>query len=291
MTEKPKLEKNLAQYLAEAIHDDYLITIAITSYTQAKYQTKNLPFGLGKTTLYFWLSYYLNGGSVKDNGANMNAWNKVFETTVYNPYDMAKLLEPSRPRLFCAGWDDVQATAPSSQSVPIPIRELANFISTERPECACIFFTTPNLNSISAPLRKLINFEIIVSERGFYEVHKIRYYKDFNHPLQDRMHFDYVDEIPRNEPFLPLPKEIKERYERWRVEQKLQLYPSMMKKLKQYTQLKQWLATDAKDLENIPALTARVVRGGSGLVLSVHDQELLTRLKGKELTIMLTPSG
>jgi hypothetical protein len=239
----PKIEKSLAEYIADAITRNYLITIAITSYTQAKYQTANLPFGLGKTTLAMELGYLLNGGSVKDNYQRQDIWEKVHKIMNYDPYNVGLLLEPGRLRIPCAIWDDVQATAPASQSVPIPIRKLANFISTERPECACIFFTTPNINYIAAPLRKLVNFEIIVSERGFYEVHKISYYKDFKRPLQDRMHFDYVDEIPRDEPFPPLPKFEQEWYDNWRVERKQLLYPSMINELKVYTKLRQWEAT------------------------------------------------
>ena len=144
----PKIEKSLAEFMADAITKDYLITIAITSYTQAKYQTANLPFGLGKTTLAMELSYLLNGGSINDNYENDKVWDKVKSAMVYDPYHMGELLAPGRNRLFCAIWDDVQATAPASQSVPKPVRMLANFISTERPEVALIIFTTPNLNYI-----------------------------------------------------------------------------------------------------------------------------------------------
>lgn len=264
----PKIEKSLAEYLADAITKDYLITVGITSYTQAKYQTANLPFGLGKTTLAMELAYLLNGGSINDNYSDHAVWDKVHNIMVYDPYNMGLLLEPGRQRLNCAIWDDTQATAPASQSVPIPIRKLANFISTERPECACILFTMPNVNSISAPLRKLINFEIIVSERGYYEVHKISYYKNFRKPLQDNMHFDYVDEIPRDEPFPPLPRFEQEWYDRWRVERKQVLYPAMIKGLKQYTQLREW---EAEDQEDIPSFEGEIIKVPHGYAIRVPE--------------------
>jgi hypothetical protein len=281
----PKIEKSLAEFMADAITKDYLITIAITSYTQAKYQTANLPFGLGKTTLAMELSYLLNGGSVSDNYTNEAVWDKVKNSMVYDPYHLGELLEPGRKRLFCAIWDDPQATAPASQSVPKPIRELANFISTERPEVALIILTTPNLNYISAPLRKLVNFEIIISERGFYEVHKISYYKNFRKPLQDNMHFDYVEEIPRDQPFPPLPKHIKVWYDDWRIQQKLQLYPSMMKNLKVYTSLRQW--EENPELKDMAPLEVRVIKGPHGYMLACDNQEALATLHGKKLNAVL----
>jgi hypothetical protein len=232
------------------------------------------------------LAYILNGGSTKDNYSNRKVWEKVHDIMVYDPYNMGVLLEPGRPRINCALWDDTQATAPASQSVPIPIRKLANFISTERPECACIFFTTPNLNYISAPLRKLINFEIIVSERGFYEVHKISYYKNFIKPLQDNMHFDYVEEIEPNSPFPQLPEIEQAWYNQWRIDRKQQLYPSLMKELKRYTSLRQWEDT-GKGISVTP-IDSRVIKMGGKYVMPIDDLDLGNSLHGKKIQVELT---
>jgi hypothetical protein len=277
---KHKIEKTFAEYIADAITKDYLIVCAITSYTQAKYQTRNLPFGLGKTTLGMEVGYLLNGGRVSDNFQNKSVWEKVHNAMVYDPYNAGALLEPSRIRLPWMLWDDVQATAPASQTVPMPIRMLANFISTERPEVALVMFTCPNLNSISAPLRKLVNFEVIISERGYYEVHKLSYYKNFNRPLQDNMHFDYVDEIPRNAPFPALPDFEQEWYNSWRIDRKKALYPSLMKKLRIYTDLRQWDA-NAKEV-TVSATCSKVSGNNYGCVI---DPELGKRIHGQELLI------
>lgn len=284
-----KIEKTLAEYIADAIGEDYLICIAVTSYTQAKYHTKNLPFGLGKTTLVMELAYLLNGGSVKDNYQDKRVWEKVHKIMKYDPYNIAQLLEPSvnKPRIPCAIWDDTQATAPASQSVPRAIRKLANFISTERPECAVIFFTTPNLTYISAPLRKLINFEIIISERGFYEVHKISYYKDFKRPLQDRMHFDYVDEVPHNAPFPALPAFEQKWYNNWRVQRKLELFPAMLKELKVYTKLRQWEENPQGEVTTIAGVEGKMISSGGRMVFVPTDQQLAKKLHGRNLTFTL----
>lgn len=285
----PKIVKTLAEYISEAINKDYLITVAITSYTQAKYQTANLPFGLGKTTLAMELAYLLNGGSVKDNYQNPKVWDKVHKIMVYDPYNMGLLLQPSRIRLPCVIWDDPQATAPASQSVPKPIRKLANFISTERPEVACIFLATPNLNYISAPLRRLVNFEIIVSERGFYEAHKISYYKDFKRPLQDRMHFDYVDEIPRDKPFPALPDFEQEWYNQWRIDRKQALYPSMLEELKVYTKLGNFSGEADSDSDglDIPEQKGQCIKVSHGYAVRVPKSYVdQYKLHGKTLKVL-----
>ena len=280
----PKIEKSLGEFLADAITKNYLITLAITSYTQAKNQTRNLPFGLGKTSLAMELAYLLHGGSVHDNYQNKNVWEKVHKIMAYDPYSMGLLLEPGRERTPCVIWDDVQATAPASQSVPTAVRSLANFISTERPECACIIFTCPNLNFIAAPLRKLVNFEIIVSERGLYEVHKYSYFKDFKRPMQDRMHFDYVEEVPRDQPFPALPSFEQSWYDAWRTKRKQQLYPNMMKNLKTYTALQQWEQTgETKTL----TLSGHAIKGPHGKCYIEVPEEF----KGKLIEGAVTVNG
>jgi hypothetical protein len=285
----PKIEKTLAEYIGEAITKDYLLTIAITSYTQAKYQTANLPFGLGKTTLGMELAYLVNGGSPRC-WDDKRIWKKVQDIMVYNPYALAEMLKPSTERKPVVIWDDPQATAPASQSVPTALRQLANFISTERPEVALIILTTPNLNYIAAPLRKLVNFEIIISERGLYEVHKISYYKDFKRPLQDKMHFDYVDEVKKDEPFPRLPEYMQQWYNQWRIEKKLELYPNMLKNLKTYTSLQQWTEGGDGAVKGINELAGRFVTSGGRTVFVPNDQTLALKLHGKNMSLLTPPS-
>lgn len=266
-----KIKKTLSQYIGEAIADNYLITVAITSYTQAKHVSANLPFGLGKTTIAMKLCYLLMGGNPDFN--DMEIWEKVFGIMAYQPLQVTELLNPeSKIRKNCMLWDDTQLTAPASSSVPIAIRKLANYISCDRPEVACIFLTCPNLNSIASPLRKLVNFEIIVSERGLFEVHKLSYYKDFNRPLQDRMHFDYVDEINRDEPFTALIPEVQNRYDAWRITQKMALYPALVKDMTTYTRLNE----PGDDLgPGQIEIRGKVVRGNHGkCYIKVPDEYL-----------------
>jgi len=253
------IERDLADYFIEAIKNDYLITVLITSYTKAKRKTENLPFGLGKTTLMFWFNYYMNGRS----------WDKVFETTTYNPYSLAELLKPNSERKSAVSWDDVQSTAPAEQGVPRAIRRLANFLSTERPEIACLLMTAPNISMISSPIRKLVIFEVIVSERGKYEVQKISYYKHYKDPLHDIARLDYLEESPEPEYFKPLPVEILDRYKKWRATEKMKLYPSLLAELQTYIQLRDF---DPEGKEASATLEGTVVRGAHGYVIELPKE-------------------
>ncbi len=268
-----QIQKTLADYLKMAIQNDFLVTALITSYTKAKRKTQNLPFGVGKTTLDFWLSYYLNGQS----------WDKVFERTAYNPFDLGRMLEPGAERKPAVLWEDVQATAPAEQGVPRAVRRLANFLSTERPEIACLLMTAPNIAMISSPLRRLVLFEIIVSERGHYEVQKISYHKNFKQPLQDLARLEYLEETAISEPFPPLPAEVMQRYTAWRIDQKLKLYPSLISELEGYIKLREW-ATE--DIGELPTLETEVIRAGNGYMLKVPD-ELGKRLHRQKVKFKL----
>lgn len=273
-------EKTLADYFLEAINNDYLITVLVTSYTKAKVKTQNLPFGVGKTTLAFWLSYFMNGKN----------WDTVFDRCAYNPHSLGRMLEPGVERKQAVLWEDVQATAPAEQGVPKAIRRLANFLSTERPEIACLLMTAPNISMISSPLRKLVIFEVIVSARGHYEVQKISYHKNFKDPLHDLARLEYLEETVREEPFDPLPPEVLQRYTRWRVEQKKRLYPNLMAELDAYVKLGAFEqpTLDNGELDSL-LVKGTVIRAANGYVLRVPD-ELGKKLHRQQIQVSIARS-
>lgn len=257
------VDRDLADFLVEAITEDYLLCLLISSYTQAKKKTHNLPFGIGKTTLSMHLA--------KD--MNQKSYDWILENAMdYNPYQVALKLEPGRERLNANVWDDVQSTAPATQGVPRAIRRLANFITTERPELACLIMNAPNMNSISSPLRKLVVFEIIVVERGLYEVQKISYHKNFRNPLQDLSKLEYMEELCSDAPFPPLPKDIEMKYKAWRVKQKLLLYPGLLTELEQYVKLKNWVPKNDDELTEVLDLTGEIIKAGHGYAVVIPDE-------------------
>jgi hypothetical protein len=257
------IERDLSDFLIEAITEDYLLCILISSHTQAKVKTHNLPFGLGKTTLSMHLA--------KD--INLKTYDWLLDNCMcYNAYQVGKLLEPGRERLNAGVWEDVQATAPATQGVPRAIRRLASYITVDRPELACLIMNAPNMNAISSPLRKLITFEIIIVERGLYEVQKISYHKNFKNPLQDIAKLDYLEELSRDNPFPPLPKPVEMKYKAWRVKQKLKLYPGLIKELEQYVKLSNWTPKDDDDITDMLELTGNIVKKSHGYVLRVPNE-------------------
>jgi len=277
-----RTEKTLADYFLEAINNDYLITVLITSYTKAKIKTANLPFGVGKTTLAFWLSYFMNGKN----------WDKVFENCAYNPYSLGKMLKPGSERKPAVLYEDVQATAPAEQGVPKAIRRLANFLSTQRPEVACLLMTAPNISMISSPLRKLVIFEVIVSERGHYEVQKISYHKNFKDPLHDLARLEYLEETVKEEPFDMLPAPVFERYTKWRVEQKLKLYPALMAELDSYIKLGDFeqQPLNKEELEGLLQVTGRVVKSSAGYSLKFPD-DLGKKLHKQQIQVSIAQTN
>jgi hypothetical protein len=267
-------ERELADYILTAIDNNYLITMIITSYTQGKLKSQNLPFGMGKTTLEFWIN----------NLTNKKGWDYSFDTTKYNPYDFMCLMDPElrrkEGRLNCACFDDMQATCPAEQGVPRAIRRMASYLTTNRPEIACIVGTADNINSVSAPLRKLFVFELIVAERGVYEVQKITYHKNYKKPLKDLGKLDYLEEgtFPR------LPDEVQKRYEVWRCAEKVKLYPALKAELHAYAKLKEWGPNDIED--GVVSLDIPVTKNGRDYVLTL-PQVLGEKLHRQELHVAL----
>lgn len=266
-----RTEKEFADYLSAAINKNYLITLLITSQTQAKVKSQNLPFGLGKTSLEFWLSYYMNDRN----------WETVFSYLAGNPYDIIKFLEPGSPRKNAVAWDAVQATAPAEQGVPRVIRRLASYVSDTKAEVACLLMSASNINAISAPLRKLVIFEVIVAERGYYEIQKITYHKNFKQPLLDLSKLEYLEEGT----FPELPPEVYERYLKWQVQSKCKLYPELKVELQNYMKLQQ----ETKP-EDLTTFEASVIRASGGYMIRVPNA-LGEKLHKKAVGISLTPTS
>ena len=190
---------------------------------------------MGKTTLCLKLSYILHGG---DPGWEDKAtWDEVFDHTRYYPSKLMKLLVPNedkRPKVPCAVWDATQMTAPADSSVPKVIRKLASNLTENRPECSVLIMNAPNINAISAPLRRLVAFEIIVWERGHYEVQQIIYHKNFKNPLQDLMNLVFIEGDENTTVFDPLPHWVQQRYDLWRAKEKAPFTRSLIRDLIRY---------------------------------------------------------
>jgi hypothetical protein len=237
-----------------------------------------MPFGLGKTTLEFWLNYYLNGKN----------WDRVFETTKYNPYEFFTLFDPTvrkkEGRLNAVSYDDMQATCPAEQGVPRAVRRLDNYMTTSRPEVACILATADNINNISSPLRKIFLFELIVAERGEYEVQKITYHKNYKKPLHDLGRLEYLEEGE----FPKLPQDVENRYNNWRIQEKAKMYPNLLSELSIYSKLRECNADDIDAVGGIVTLSANVVKPRKGQYGIMLPASLGEKLYNHEVTIAVS---
>lgn len=255
-----------ADYLRKAIKDNFLMVGLVTSHTQARVKSMNLPYGLGKTTFGMWTSYVTNAVSGtydpekpdlhspfdKTDPVVLRNWDIVFELMVYNVYDCAVMIEPGSKRKKLGLWDDVAFTAPAERGVPTSLYKFKGYVTTTRPELACLLMTASNRNEIAAPLRKLVLLEIIIAERGYYEVQKVQFYKNYRNPEIDKAKLVYLEEgtFPR------LPDFVEARYNAWRIAEKRRIYPDMKLRLRKFVQIKEPV-TFTEELE------ARVIKSGA----------------------------
>jgi hypothetical protein len=214
----------LAEMLAKALSEDFLLFLLVTSQTRGKFKSMNLPYGLGKSTLSLWISYVLHGGKMKDAMSPNEAWEEVKKDTIYYPTELLKRLKPvhdTRESVACPCivWDAIQMTAPAESNVSKFVREISAYMTETRPEVKVIVGNAPNVNSIAAPLRKMVAYELIVFERGKYEVQKYHYNKNFRRPQEDLISLKFV-EGTRDVVFGPLPNFMQKWYDDWRATKK-----------------------------------------------------------------------
>lgn len=259
----------LAENLGKALKMDFFITLLVSSQTSGKYKSMNLPFGLGKTTLALWQSYILHGGT--DGADDDPIWDEVFDHLKYYPSKLMNAIIPpdsNSPKhpIPALVYDDVQFTAPAAQNVPQVVRDLASDVTTERKAISILILTAPNMNAMAAPLRKLVTYELIVSERGFYEVQQITYHKNYKNPLMDKIKLEFVEgkkqedckpgEMPTI--FPQLSKKIQKRYDDWRATEKRPRQLRLVERLEKYEMNIEGLASGMKDQDDTEKVAASV---------------------------------
>jgi hypothetical protein len=231
-----------------ALKENYCLTVLVTSHTQGKDKSDNLPLGAGKTHFSLYLSWLLNFGD----------WEIVFNNLKYYPIDIYNMLEPGQTRRRAGVWEDTQHTAPSVNVVPKPIVKLGSKLSVSRPELAVLIMNAPSINDIAAPIRRRVMFEIIISQRGRFEVQKYAHYKNWKNPYQDINRLEYIE----SGTYPPLPPEIAARYDKWRIEQKMRTHQLEKKEMEQYQKVADSVDKEGQEL----TLNALIARGSKGRV-------------------------
>jgi hypothetical protein len=216
--------------MAQNIDQNYLELYLITSQAAGLEPSEGRPLGAGKSTLGLTVVYrafaYENGTLYIDwknqqivDETSEEEKNKLMRTVVekYTEWSISGLLtlvKTAPKRLPAVLWDDVQLDCPSWQHIPPRKREMIEELSVSRPLVANIVMTTPSMSDIAKPLRRQINWEIIIPTRGTYEVHFIGKRRDFYQPTEDQSRLWY----DATGTFEVLPEEIMELYNKRRLQ-------------------------------------------------------------------------
>jgi hypothetical protein len=197
-------ESKLLDYINVCIHKNYMMWILITSGAQGKLPNPTFGYGAGKST---------RGLELLNKAVYAENWEKTKANTIGAYWDIPQILNRPNPTLGVY-WDDMQTTVGKDKQHNEEIRELAYYLTTVRPYCHVWIGSCPHRDLLQIDFRGLIDFEIICSVRGVYEVQQLKRRVDFEHPLniKERMHY-------RGEGiFLSLPAEIQSWYDTWRDE-------------------------------------------------------------------------
>jgi len=196
-------ELTLLDYMDLAILKNYMISILITSSAQAKLPSLGFDYGPGKSTLALWFLNNIYAGN----------WEKTKDNCIATPNGCKKILDRGyRTTGFL--WDDMQMTVGKHQAHNLDVREFAYYLTTTRPYFAIMIGTAPHRGMLQKDFREFFHFEIIVPQRGIYEVQQLKHWIDFKNPTQIKDRLKYKGESP----FPSLPPDIQVWYDNWRDE-------------------------------------------------------------------------
>lgn len=200
------------------VHDNFLEFTAVTSKAQGKYTSMAKGFGVGKSSLALWVSFILHYWEVygvvpvaEMDTEDREIWSLVLERMTYDKLELIDWATRYE-RIPALIWDDAQMTAPSVGSIPEIDRFIASFLTTARTSIANVIMTMPELSSISKPFRQLVDYEMIVYDRGRYELQFIQTRKKFRNPYEDMKRMILLD----TGEYDPPPEWVYKRYLEWR---------------------------------------------------------------------------
>ncbi len=217
--------------LAENIRQDFLEFYIITSQAAGMEENVGRPFGMGKSTLAVWMGYrawaYNTGllqiarepdGELRlidtaQDQQRLQLMEKVVrECTAWHIDDLISKIKNASCFLPALIWDDVQDSAPALQHVPPDVVEKIGYLTRVRQRVANMIITAPSIGEIAKPLRRCITWEIIVPQRGMYEVQFLLKKRDFYRPTEDKTRLWYE----ATGSFDPLPESIDALYKQLR---------------------------------------------------------------------------
>ena len=256
-----------------------LVIAAITSNTQASFESDLTPYGAGKTTLALRLMYHFNHFDPEtkrywDTDLDENDirnWETTNKQLWYYPSKILRSMDTAigeHRRMLAGGWDDTQYTAGARTGLPTAIEELVGDLTTDRPEIGVLFLTMPNVMGVASAIRNLIQYELIVHSRGRYEVQRVSYRKNFSNPKKDWMRLEYISGLSKEEKkepdFAALPLAEQRWYDEWRAGQKGLKRRRTIQTLERYERVTQEKAIEENPPPDLSAPLKPRVRKGWG---------------------------
>ena len=236
------LRSIIMDYIDLAIWRDYLICILITSAAEGALPSMGIDYGVGKSTLMMYIPYlfvlrygkdgdgkplatYDQYGQLDQILNEQEAWNQVFSMLHTMPWELEDFFYNSPRRYFGQPvfflYDDMQRTLGKARSRDAYVRTLKERITTSRTQLAVFIGSAPDIGELAYPFRYLFNFEIIVPQRGKFEIQRIKKWKPFWAPYttQVSMPKQFASKSSDNLKFPPLPyPDVQNRYNDWREE-------------------------------------------------------------------------
>lgn len=221
--------------MAENINSDFLEFFLITSQAAGLEESVGRPFGMGKSTLAIWMAYrawayhknllkFEKDPATGDLALVELATEQqrldlmrhiVTNYTVWHIDTLIEKIQKTTDFIPAIVWDDVQDSAPALQHVPEHIVVKIGYLTRVRQRVANLILTAPSISEIAKPLRRCITWEIIVPQRGVYEVQFLLKRRDFYKPTEDKLRMWYET----TGYFDPLPEQIDKLYKQLRNEQ------------------------------------------------------------------------
>lgn len=198
-------------YCNDAIQNDKLIVVCVTSAIQGFLPSEGYKFGQGKSVFTLWNNHNLN----KAHNGLCDPWEEAFLNIGYTWEHLEDAVERANERrIISYVQDDAQLIAGVSKARQQKVQEWAEWLSTSRPFFAVIWLTCPGLDTLAASWVRLIDFEIKIPERGVFEIHKLKGYTIYKRPRQPAHKLDYFEDGE----FPTLPSKYDKKYKEWRKE-------------------------------------------------------------------------
>ncbi len=207
-----------------------MIGIIITSGVEGKEPSLGLSAGVGKSTLMGTLAHriiYKHRDRIPDNVIppemynklrldkypSRLAWEKLKRQFVYFPIEMMNVYDyPYRSPVVC--WDDLHVTCSKAKSNSNVMKTFVDNLWNKRPHLAVLIATASSVMGIAKPFRAFFDFEIIVSQRGIWEIQRRHKMKNFYAPETDINRLQYGGTSFSYE----FPSHFEEWYKAWREE-------------------------------------------------------------------------